>query len=292
MTREISPICDFIFGSICTGLLTDVVDMELMVRMVKGIYTYRKGHTAESMVFSPWSKTIIPVPSLRRKIQAYQDENNKQTSAWNQEHAAPHFPIQPQPKHKHTSGKTRTRWSNQRNWFNPIKKEHYNTQNKETTDIRKIDLIRPTPKWLCTRIHEWYTYCTYGALHPPNTPLDWSSGDWDGTKAKAREQCPLLGFNFLEKQIKKTLQDPIQDVSLDLPDSDNKIEKDLTKDMQALTLKGAQTQRQWWMSRQQTQRNQTTISKRQKKVIPRCLLTKSQSKNCNCRRKRQSTTHT
>ena len=43
---------------------------------------------------------------------------------------------------------------------------------------------------------------------------------------------------FLEKQIKKTLQDPIQDVSLDLPDSDSKVEKDLTKDMQALTVKG------------------------------------------------------
>ena len=73
---------------------------------------------------------------------------------------------------------------------------------------------------------------------PKNTLLDWSSEDWDGNKAKAREQCPLLEFNFLEKQIKKTLQDPIQDVPLYLPDSDNKIEKDLTKVMQALTLKG------------------------------------------------------
>ena len=83
MAREISPVCDFIFGSICTGLLMDTVDIELMVRMVKGIYTCRKDHMAESTVFSPWSKTVIPLPSLRRKIQAYQDENNKQMSAWN-----------------------------------------------------------------------------------------------------------------------------------------------------------------------------------------------------------------
>ena len=67
------------------------VDVELKVRMVKGIYTYRKDHTAESTVFSPWSKTIIPFPSLRRKIQAFQDKNGKQMSAWNQEHAA--FPF-------------------------------------------------------------------------------------------------------------------------------------------------------------------------------------------------------
>ena len=68
MAREISPVCDFIFGSICTGLLTDTVDVELTIRMIKGIYMYRKDHTAKSMVFSPWSRTIIPFASLHRKI--------------------------------------------------------------------------------------------------------------------------------------------------------------------------------------------------------------------------------
>ena len=62
MAREISLVCDFIFGSIHTGLPMDTVDVELMIRMVKGIYMYRKDHTAESMVFSPWSRTVIPFP--------------------------------------------------------------------------------------------------------------------------------------------------------------------------------------------------------------------------------------
>ena len=53
MAREISPVCNFIFGSKWIGLLMDTVDVELTVRMVKGIYTYRKDHTAESTVFSP-----------------------------------------------------------------------------------------------------------------------------------------------------------------------------------------------------------------------------------------------
>ena len=97
MAGEISPICNFIFGSILTGLPTDTVDVELTIKMVKGIYTYRKDHMAESMVFSPWSRTVIPFPSLQRKIQAYQDKN-KQTSAGNKGHAAPYFPTQPQPK--------------------------------------------------------------------------------------------------------------------------------------------------------------------------------------------------
>ena len=75
MAREISPVCSFIFGSIWTGLPTDTVDVELTIRMVKGIYTYRKDHIAESMVFSPWRRTVIPFPSLHKKIQVYQDEN-------------------------------------------------------------------------------------------------------------------------------------------------------------------------------------------------------------------------
>ena len=145
MAREISPICNFIFGSIRTGLLTDTVNVELMVRMVKGIYTYKRDHTAKYTVFSPWSRTIIPFPSLQRKIQAYQDENNQMT-AWNKGHAASYPPSQPQPKCRHTSGMTRTRWSNQRNRFNLIKTECCNMQNKETMDFRKVNLIKPTPK--------------------------------------------------------------------------------------------------------------------------------------------------
>ena len=78
MAREISPVCNFIFGSIRTSLPTDMVDVELTIRTVKGIYTYTNDHMAKSMVFSPWSRTVIPFPLLHRKIQAFQDE--KKTS--------------------------------------------------------------------------------------------------------------------------------------------------------------------------------------------------------------------
>ena len=64
MAREISPVCDFISGSSRTSLLTETVDMDLTNRTVKGIYTYQKDHTTESTIFTPWSKTVIPFPSL------------------------------------------------------------------------------------------------------------------------------------------------------------------------------------------------------------------------------------
>ena len=79
MAREINPICDFIFGSIHMCLPADAVDIELTIRTVKGIYTYHKDHTAESTIFSLFSKSVIPFPSLRQKIQTYKD-NNKQVT--------------------------------------------------------------------------------------------------------------------------------------------------------------------------------------------------------------------
>ena len=171
MAREISTVCDFIFGSICTGLLMEMVDVKLTIRMVKGIYMYRKDHTAETIVFSPWSRTVIPFPSLYKKIQVFQDEN-RQTSVWNKSHAMPYFSDQPQPKHRHTLGKTRTRWSNQRNRFTPIKTEWYNMQDRDIIDFSKIDIIKPTPKQLCTKTHGECMYCQFNAPHPSATQLD------------------------------------------------------------------------------------------------------------------------
>ena len=63
MARKISLVCNFIFGSLYTCLPMDTVDVEMIIRMVKGIYTYCKDHTVESMVFSPESKSVIPFPS-------------------------------------------------------------------------------------------------------------------------------------------------------------------------------------------------------------------------------------
>ena len=62
MACKISPIGVFLFGSIRTILLMETVDVELTVRMVKGIYTYRKDHTTESTIFTPWSKKVTPFP--------------------------------------------------------------------------------------------------------------------------------------------------------------------------------------------------------------------------------------
>ena len=96
MAREISPMCDLIFGSVHTGLPMDTVDVELMIRTVKGIYTYRKDHTAESIVFSPWSRTVIHFPSLHRKFKLFRTKTDRQ---WHGTITMPclTFPLLPSP---------------------------------------------------------------------------------------------------------------------------------------------------------------------------------------------------
>ena len=150
MAREISPVCDFIFSSIYTSLPTDTVNVELMIRTVKGIYTYRKDHTAKSIVFSPWSRIVTSFPSLCRKIKAFQSKS-RQTTAWDNNNTMPYFSTPPKPKHnprKHTPGKTRTRWSSQRHRFNPIKTDRFNTHDSDSSDWNKLDMIQPPQETL------------------------------------------------------------------------------------------------------------------------------------------------
>ena len=111
MAREINPVCDFFFSFICTNLPSDMVDVELTIRMVKGIYTYHKDHTAESNIFTLWSKSVIPLPSPRKKIKADQEDSRRQmTPTWNN-NVMPPFSILSKPSQsprKCTPGKTRT----------------------------------------------------------------------------------------------------------------------------------------------------------------------------------------
>ena len=135
MAHEISPICDFLFGLIRTSLPMNMVDVELSVQMVKGIYTYRKDLTMESTIFTLWSKKVIPFPSLRCKIQTYQDNKRKETELlWNignifQLSAPPMMSRNPR---KRTPGKIRARQSS-KSRYNPMKMRRPNTQEQWQT---------------------------------------------------------------------------------------------------------------------------------------------------------------
>ena len=94
MAREINPVCDFFFGFMCTNLSTDTVDVKLTLMMVQGIYIYCKDHTVETTIFNPWSKSVTPFPSLRKKIKAFKEESKGQmTSTWMLPDSTPVKPL-------------------------------------------------------------------------------------------------------------------------------------------------------------------------------------------------------
>ena len=171
MAWEISPMCDFIFGSIRTSLLTDKVDVGLTIQVVKGIYKYRKDHTAVSTIFTWWSKKVIPFPSLRCKIQAFWDDKRQEMALpWNDSSAfqlsAP--PKMPRNPWKRTTGKIRTRWLG-KNRFNPIKARRSYTQETKVTDLDRTntDIKASIPIKAHDRFRLSCSYCKQGALHPP-----------------------------------------------------------------------------------------------------------------------------
>ena len=64
------------------------------------------------------------------------------------------------------------------------------------SELDKVNIKAPILTKACDRLGLSCSYCKQGALHPSAEESDWSSEDWDGTKAKTREQNDsLVDFN-------------------------------------------------------------------------------------------------
>ena len=72
--------CDFVFRFLWCTLPMDTIGIELTVRTVKGIHTFRKNHTTEAATCSPWSRWMKPFPSLQKRIEAYKEEKRNENS--------------------------------------------------------------------------------------------------------------------------------------------------------------------------------------------------------------------
>ena len=180
MVHQVSPICNFLFWSLRTTLPTDMEDAVLTVQMAKGIYTYRKYQTAESMTFIPCSKKVTPFPSLRCKIQAYKDEQgNEKVLQWTISFQFPTFPVtqttQTDPR-KTTSSKIRAKWSFQAR-YNPTKTKRPYTldlpiTNKDMTDSNKV--VVPLSVKVSNRFGPMCQFCKQSTQHPsPKNQTGW-----------------------------------------------------------------------------------------------------------------------
>ena len=158
MAREINLVCDIFFGFIHTNLPADMVGMELTIRMVQGIYIYYKDHTAESPIFTLWSKSVTSFPSLRKKIKAFkEDSRGHLTPTWMPLVNTPTKP--PRNPKKHASGKVRTIWSNHNHHFNPIKTNQVNMLGTDPMDENKMDIIKCIPQEVCELFGATCSFC-------------------------------------------------------------------------------------------------------------------------------------
>ena len=69
--------------------------------------------------------------------------------------------------------------------------------------MNKINIIQPVPKRACECSAHTCTYCKYEAPYPSPIPSDWSSEDWDGEKAKVREQRLLIDLDFPKPDLRQ-----------------------------------------------------------------------------------------
>ena len=134
-----SVLFDFLFGSLRAILTTEMVDVELTVRIFKGIYMHRKEHTVEFMVFIPWSKKVTPFPSLRCKIQAYNDNQGyEKVLQWGNTFQFSAPSVTQTNTRKRVPGKRRARWSNKAR-YNPMKMKRPNTPDLPVPNMDTMD---------------------------------------------------------------------------------------------------------------------------------------------------------
>ena len=111
------------------------------------------------------------------------------------------------------TSKIRTRWSG-RNWFNPIKLRRPNTPDTKVSDLDRVDIKVPILTEACDSFGLSCSNCKQGALHPSPQESAWSSEDWDGTKANAREQnSTLIDSNDPKLQISTEQTTDIDEVA-------------------------------------------------------------------------------
>ena len=79
-------------------------------------------------------------------------------------------------------------------------------------DMNKIDVIQQVPKRACKCFSPTCSYCKHEEPHPSPVYSNWSSKDWDGNKAKAKEQKSLIDFEPPKPDSDKKLTDQLTDM--------------------------------------------------------------------------------
>ena len=71
MACILCPECNFLHSYLKCVLPAEIADMELKIKMMQGIHTFRQDRTYQIIKCNPWSTRLCPYPSLVRKMKTY-----------------------------------------------------------------------------------------------------------------------------------------------------------------------------------------------------------------------------
>ena len=77
MVCILMPECNFLHRYFRCLLSEETVDVEVKVKMIRGIHTYRRDLTTQVISCKPQSPRLHPYPSLIRKMQTYLEREGK-----------------------------------------------------------------------------------------------------------------------------------------------------------------------------------------------------------------------
>ena len=77
MACILKPECNFLHGCFRCLLPIETVDVEVRVKMMRGIHTFRRDCTTQVISCNPWSPRLHPYPSLIRKMKTYLELEGK-----------------------------------------------------------------------------------------------------------------------------------------------------------------------------------------------------------------------
>ena len=77
MACILHPECNFLHGYFRCQLPVEMVDMEVKVKTMQGIHTFRRDRTFQVIKCNSWSTKFCPYPSLIQKMKTYLELEGK-----------------------------------------------------------------------------------------------------------------------------------------------------------------------------------------------------------------------
>ena len=89
MACVLTPQCNFMYGYFWCQLLEDTIDVEVTVRTMRDIHSFRRDCSTQVISCKPWTPNHHPYPSLTKKMRTYLELKDQEADS---AHPNPNYP--------------------------------------------------------------------------------------------------------------------------------------------------------------------------------------------------------